>query len=334
MLDSYTYKGKLWGLPIWKQLWNVTGNRQLLEEAGIDWQAIQQKGWTWEKFDAAAAKLTKDAPGVEGGKQYGFAYNGTWANTGLPEMWQLWNMNNGILHVVDDNGKFLYDDPRSLASLKEIVSWATTKGISPKENPALTSAKMGEMFDKWQAALIARSGPYVIPQEKTRADKIKAGQEQGKPIEPVLLPFPHNREAKEQTSSSVPAHVIYHQKADKGAAHFDNCLGLVRVLSSTEGCALFSADLSEAPARASSAKKYAKELAMDTPNMQFFANYFDRATFPQQTLEPDLAKKVTKLQNDVLFPNYQAVLLGKMSPEEAVSKMASDGQKILDAKAP
>src|SRR5262245_1312827 len=110
-VKAYTYKGKLYGFPIWKQLWNVSGNRALLEEAGIDWKGIQKDGWTFERFNEVAGKLTKEQ-GRLGKKQWGFVYNGTWSNSGLPEMWSLWNMNSGIQYVADEQGKFLYDDPR------------------------------------------------------------------------------------------------------------------------------------------------------------------------------------------------------------------------------
>lgn len=329
-LKAYTYKGKIYGFPIWKQLWNVSGNKALLEAGNVNWQDIQKNGWTFEAFATAAKTLTL-ADGKMGKPQWGLVYNGTWNNSGLPEMWELWNMNSGILHVLDENGKFLYGEPASLDNLKRIVSYAKSLKISPPDNAAFQPQKMQQYFDTWQAAMIARSGPYIITDEQKLASDIKAGKAKGTPIDPVLLPFPHLDKAKEGTPGSVPAHVWYKGKQDKGSAFYSAAVAFIQTLSSTKADAMWAADLSEAPARASSAK-YATENKLEdmtSPNMEFFSDYFDRANVTDLVLDPDLQKKQSKIQTDAIQPNYEAVLLGKTSPEDGFSKMVAKANEIL-----
>ncbi len=329
-LKAYTYKGKIYGFPIWKQLWNVTANKALIEAANVKWEEIQSKGWTFEEFATAAKSLTLPQ-GKNGQPQWGLVFNGTWNNGGLPEMWQLWNQNSGIYYVLDENGKFLYSDPASLDNLKRIVSYYTTLKISPPDNPAFQPAKMTEYFDTWQAAMVARSGPYVIPSEAKRAEDIKAGKAKGDPIDPILLPFPHLDGKKEATPGSVPAHVWYKGKQDKGAAFYTAAVDFIRTLSNTKADAMWAADLYEAPARETSVKYAADNKLMDTssPNMKFFADYFDRANVPQLVLDPDLQKKQAKIQTDAIQPNYEAVLLGKTSPEDGFKAMVAKAEEIL-----
>lgn len=329
-LKAYTYKGKVYGFPIWKQLWNVTGNQSLLEAGNVKWQDIQDKGWTFDDFASAAKTLTL-AQGKGGQPQWGLVFNGTWNNGGLPEMWELWNQNSGIDYVLDANGKFLYADPASLDNLKRIVTYFKSLKISPPDNPAFQPAKMSQYFDTWQAAMIARSGPYVIPSEQKRADDIKAGKAKGDPIDPILLPFPHLDTAKEATPGSVPAHVWYKGKQDKGAAFYTAAVDFIRTLSDTKADAMWAADLYEAPARASSVKYAGDNKLMDTssPNMKFFANYFDRANIPQLVLDSSLQKKQAKIQTDAIQPNYEAVLLGKTSPEDGFNAMVAKANDIL-----
>src|SRR5690606_34167532 len=152
---------------------NVSANRELLEEAGVDWERIQDEGWTFDEFLEVATLLTKEE-GRLGTKQWGFVYNGTWANSGLPEMWNLWNMNSGMPYPVDEVGNFLYDDPRALANLERIISYSGEAGVSPPDNAAFETATVAEMFNNWEAAMIARSGPYIVPQQRLRCENIAA----------------------------------------------------------------------------------------------------------------------------------------------------------------
>jgi multiple sugar transport system substrate-binding protein len=329
-VKAYTYKGKLYGFPIWKQLWNVSANRDLLEEAAIDWKAIQKDGWTFERFNEVAGKLTKEQ-GRLGKKQWGFIYNGTWSNSGLPEMWSLWNMNSGIQYVADEQGKFLYDDPRALENLRRMVSYAKDLKVSPPDNPAYTTAKMGELFNGWEAAMVARSGPYIVPQQRDRCDKVKGGKEQGTCLDPVLLPFPHLSGQKEGTNASVPAHIVFKGKSDKGTDFYKTAIDFAKHLSSAEATCRWSADLYEVPAR-DSGIKYCQDnklLDMADPNMVFFKQYFDRAAVMARTLPSDLNAKVLKVQQEAIFPNYEAMLLGAKTPEQAFSEIVAGAQQRL-----
>ena len=329
-LDAYTYKGKVYGFPIWKQLWNVSANQALLDEAGIDWKKIQEEGWDFDQFAEVAKKLTKEQ-GKFGKKQWGFVYNGTWSNSGLPEMWQLWNQNSGMMWPVDENGKFLYNDPRALDNLRRIVSYSKELKVSPPDNAAYETQKMTDMFNAWEAAMIARSGPYIVPQQKQRCDNIKAGKEQGECITPVMLPFPHLKGEKEVTNAAVPGHVVFKGKTDKGANFYQTAVEFARFLSSAEGDCRWAADLYEVPAR-ESAIKYCQDnkiLDMNDPNLVFFKKYFDRAASAQITRDPELNKKVTKMQQEAIFPNYEAALLGSKPVDQAFKDIVNQAEAIL-----
>jgi multiple sugar transport system substrate-binding protein len=329
-LRSYTHRGRLYGFPIWKQLWNVAANRELLEEAGVDWRGIQKEGWTFEQFNDVAVKLTRER-GRLGKKQWGFVYNGTWSNGGLPEMWQLWNANSGIPSVADEQGRFLYNDPRALENLRRIVGYHRDLKVSPPDGPAIQPTRMVEMFDHWEAAMIARSGPYIVPQQRERCEKIRAGEEQGTCLTPVLLPFPRLPGEKEGTPASMPAHIVLRGKTDKGADFRRLAVELARHLSSAEATCRWSADLYTVPARESGIRYCQEHRILDTqdPNMLFVRGYFDRAAVTVWTLPWELNSRVQRAQREGLLPSYEAMLIGAKTPEEAFLEIVAAVEKIL-----
>ena len=233
--------------------------------------------------------------------------------------------------MADEGGKFLYNDPRALENLRRILSYHKDLKISPPENPAIQPAKMTELFNTWEAAMIARSGPYIVPQQQDRCANIKAGKEQGTCIEPLLLPFPHLASEKEGTSASVPAHIVFKGKTDKGTDFYRIAVEFARHLSSAEATCRWSAGLYEVPAR-DSGIKYCQDnniLSMSDPNMVFFKSYFDRAAVEPKTLPSELTPKVLKAQQEGIFPAYEAMMLGATTPEQAFREIVSSVERIL-----
>jgi ABC-type glycerol-3-phosphate transport system substrate-binding protein len=132
---------------------------------------------------------------------------------------------------------------------------------------------------------------------------------------------------------AVPAHVVFTHDKNKGKLHYDMAIEFARHLSSAEGTCRFAADLYEVPARQSGID-YCYDngiLSRDDLNLQFFASYFDRAPVVRVVLDPDLSALVSKFQADVLYPNYEAALLGTLSAEEAFDRMV-EGSAMLKKK--
>ena len=65
LLEGFTVKDSLYGLPNGTQTMVIYYNKQMFDEAGLEYP---QDGWTWDQFRETAEKLTKD--GV-----YGFTFH-------------------------------------------------------------------------------------------------------------------------------------------------------------------------------------------------------------------------------------------------------------------
>ena len=72
VLNYFRNGDGLYGLPAYCEVQCIGGNRQFLEDAGIDWQSVQQNGWTYDEFREAIQKgVVMDGDTV---KTYGFVF--------------------------------------------------------------------------------------------------------------------------------------------------------------------------------------------------------------------------------------------------------------------
>ena len=62
----------LYGFPAYMEVHALGGNKEYLEQAGIDWKNVQQNGWTFDEFREAIKKgVVKEGDTT---KRYGFVF--------------------------------------------------------------------------------------------------------------------------------------------------------------------------------------------------------------------------------------------------------------------
>src|SRR5690606_25262233 len=99
----------------------IGGNKQFLEEAGIDYKAVQQNGWTYEEFrEAIKAGVVKDDKGQT--SRYGFVF----ATSGVTSKDYLSIMakSAGMPDYFDKDIKFTYTSQnflKLLGSIREMI---------------------------------------------------------------------------------------------------------------------------------------------------------------------------------------------------------------------
>lgn len=116
-LQPFTYEDKLYGLPWLQQPIMLYVNKQLFDEADVDYP---DESWTWDDFVAAATKLTKDTSGATADDpafnrgstaQWGFTVNG-WP----PAQMFIWQ--NGGEVITEDFSESPIDSAESIEALK------------------------------------------------------------------------------------------------------------------------------------------------------------------------------------------------------------------------
>ena len=70
ILNYFKNGDGMYGFPAYCEVQCIGGNRQFLEEAGIDWKKVQEEGWSYDEFrEAINSGVVKDGDDVS---RYGF----------------------------------------------------------------------------------------------------------------------------------------------------------------------------------------------------------------------------------------------------------------------
>ncbi|WP_284641826.1 ABC transporter substrate-binding protein [Paenibacillus silviterrae] len=320
-LELGQIQGKQYGLPIYQFQWAWGGNKRILEEAGIDWKKIQEKGWTWEEFNDAAKKLTKKLP--DGSQQYGLVTDGT-----SLDFIQMLSRNAGMPDVLDKDGKFQWNDGRILDTLKFMENMIKD-GIMPKESAALQPAKRTEMFYDSKAAIISKAIPYYDVIIQNRNKDIDAGKVKGEKIEFILLPVPHHKDHPAKTTMGGEGYVAFKQKNDKGEQHAKNTFLVMEALSGAKA-GNSANELCLPFVRKSQAKEFEGKGKASKTNLAAAEIMAKNMVAPVElNLDVDKAAKMKQFNEQVVKPNFQAVLAGEKKAEQAADDFKNKGKQMF-----
>ncbi|WP_420000122.1 ABC transporter substrate-binding protein [Streptomyces boninensis] len=173
VVQSYTYKGKLYGVP---KDWGAVGllyNKDLFKKAGVK----MPEKLTWAPdgsgtFLPLLRKLTVDKSGKHPGdsgfnakqvKHWGFA---SWNH--YQTQWMNWMVSNGGKITDKPFGKFAFNGPKEVEALKWGVDLVNKWKVSPpaaQTNPP--SMQATEMFQRGQLAIFPANNallPFVQPE--------------------------------------------------------------------------------------------------------------------------------------------------------------------------
>ncbi|MCP1309574.1 ABC transporter substrate-binding protein [Paenibacillus tyrfis] len=321
MLDLGKIQGKQYGLPLTAGQWNWGGNKRILEEAGVDWKKIQEKGWTWSEFSDIAKKMTKKLP--DGSMQYGLATDGT-----SLDFSQLIAQNAGLVDVLDEKGKFIWNDDKILASLK-FIDGLMKDGVMPKETGGLNPQQRTQMFYDSKAAVISKALPYYDTIIANRNKDIDAGKVKGEKIEFVLLPVPHHENAQGKTYVMGEGYVMFKQKNDKGEQHAKNAFLVMEALSGAKA-GNSSNELNLPFVRKSQAKMYEGKGKAQKYNWEAAQNFMKSTTRSvESNLDVDKSTKLKQFQEQVQKPAIQALFAGEKTPEKIAEEFKTKGKQMF-----
>jgi multiple sugar transport system substrate-binding protein len=311
VVQSYTYNGKLYGVPKDFGIVGLLYNKDAFKKAGVTMP--DQLTWAPDGSGSLlqiARKLTvddkgkhPDEAGFDAGKvkQYGFA---SWDH--YQTQWMNWIASNGGKLVDRPFGKYTFNDAASVQALQFGVDLVNKDHVSPpaaQTNPP--SDKINEMFKGGQVAMFPANNallPFVAP---------GAGFKLG------IAPMPAGPAGRAVNINGL-SEAVYSKSPHKAAA-----MKLAAYLSSAEPQKIMADDGYIFPALNGLSQGYVDYWKKKGLDVSPFLEESKGTTFnlPITTGFTAFENKLNQTFNDMY--------LGKLTPQQAADRAVADGNALV-----
>ncbi|TJY42303.1 extracellular solute-binding protein [Cohnella pontilimi] len=314
----------LYGLPAYMEVHAIGGNKQFLEQAGIDWKKVQQEGWTYEQFREA---IKKGVVTENGKKRYGFVF--ATAGVASRDYLTILVKNAGMPDPFTSDLKYAYTSKNYLEVLKA-VRQMIDDGSMPKELSSVDAGKRWNMFLTGQTMITGKGLAVFENSAKKNNAKIDANDgsavKDSIKVDYVVLPVPSFLGQPPVSSTVVDGYVTFRGKKEPTAEHKANVVKAAYFLASGKVAATTNNDLFAAHIT-KSAKEAAKSMTIDRnpDNIAAVDVMLSHAAKPRPDIPTDKAAQAIKLEDEVIIPKLQALLANEIKPEamyEAVKAAA------------
>lgn len=287
--------GKAYAWPLWVVPMGMYLNKDVFAEAGVE---MPPKDWTWEQFVDTAKKLTFKR--ANGEQVYGWS---GFVDPGVINTWALWMNQDPSVRAINADGKYGFNSEAAYAGLQRIADLALKDKVTPPDFGSMKDADVKGGFTNKQIAMIVdATGP--------------AAQFKSAGVNFDIYPIP-TVNGNKLTAGAVGLIAIAKQSDDvKRKAAMD----LGRYLTSSE----VQEDVppgSNVPTGFYLAPGARKSVKIVPPLDAFIPVLPDMWITP---LVVDWAK-FTRL----FHPEYQNIIFGKETPQEAMQKIDAEAQQYL-----
>lgn len=325
---EYMKKGDgLYGFPAYMEVHALGGNKQFLEEAGIDWKKVQQEGWTYEEFREAIKKGV-----VKNGNEttrYGFVF--ATAGVASKDYLGILVKSAGMPSPFTEDLKYAYTNKNFLEVLKAIRQMIDD-GSMPKELSSVDAGKRWNMFLTGQTMITGKGLAVFENSANQNNAKIEAGDgsavKDSIKVDYIVLPVPSFAGQPAVAHAVVDGYVAFRGKKEPSEEHKANVVKAAYFLASGQVAAMTNNDLFAAHIT-DSARKAAEsmETNRNPDNVAAVENMLKTAAPARPDIPVELGAQAIKIENEVIIPKLQALLANEITPEEmyeAVKKAAID----------
>ncbi|WP_374020379.1 extracellular solute-binding protein [Paenibacillus thiaminolyticus] len=313
----------LYGFPAYMEVHALGGNREFLEQAGIDWKKVQKEGWTFEQFREDVKKgVVKDGDKTS---RYGFVF--ATAGVASKDYLAILLKNAGMPAAFDKDLKYAYTSKNFLEVLKAIRV-LIDDGSMPKELSSVDAGKRWNMFLTGQTMITGKGLATFENNANQNNEKIekKDGSEvKGSiPVDYIVLPVPTFLGEKQQSSVAVDGYVTFRGKQEPTPEHKANVVKAAYFLASGKVAAttnndLFAAHITE------SGRKAAESMPIERSedNKAAVETLLKQATPARPDIPTELGAKAIRLEDEVIVPKLQALIANEISPEQMYDAVKS-----------
>ncbi|WP_276355301.1 ABC transporter substrate-binding protein [Cohnella caldifontis] len=315
----------LYGFPAYMEVHALGGNKQFLEEAGIDWKKVQKDGWTYDEFREAIKKgVVKEGDTT---KRYGFVF----ATSGVAAKDYLGILvkSAGMPAAFTKDLKYAYTSKNYLEVLKD-VRQMIDDGSMPKELSSVDAGKRWNMFLTGQTMITGKGLATFENSANKNNAKIDANDgsavKDSIKVDYIVLPVPSFAGQPPVSSTVVDGYVTFRGKKEPTAEHKANVVKAAYFLASGKVAATTNNDLFAAHIT-KTAREAAKSMTVNRnpDNVAAVETMLSHAAPARPDIPVDLGAKAIKIENEVIVPKMQALLANEIKPEEmydAVKKAA------------
>jgi multiple sugar transport system substrate-binding protein len=290
-----TVNGKVIGMPALVDNLAIVYNKSLFAKAGV---APPSPSWTWDNFRAAAKKLTDPAT-----KQYGWSYA---ADASEDTVWRweamLWEAGGQILNP--SNTKAAFNSPQGLQAMTMLHDMAV---VDKSVYVDTTNSKYMDLFNSNKIGMLV-TGPWDLSSIHV-------------PYGVQIMPTFAGSSAGHQSISGPDNWVVFNT-GDTQTKAAETFLTWLTAPAQVKTFSLATGDL---PTRASVGNDPAvvDQMNKKLPGLKTFIENLKnvKQARPQVTSYPQISQA---LGNSIV-----GVLLGKMSPQQALSQSAAATNQAL-----
>lgn len=319
-----------YGLPAYCEVQCIGGNREKMEAAGIDWQAIQKNGWTYDEFREAIKK------GVEsdGGDTscYGFVF--ACAGVAAKDYLSIFVKNADMPAAFDKDLKYAYTSKKMLTFLEDLRA-LIDDGSMPKELSAVDAGKRWNMMLTGQT-MITGKGLSSFERSAYNNNKLL---EEGSPdavedsisVDYIVLPVPVF-EGKQNAQGAVDGYICLTGEKNPDEEHLKHVAKAAYYLASGERAANTCQELYLSPVCESGREAYAKldpivdKNELNTACVELLTGQIAEA---RPDIPADLSARAIKIEDEVIVPKFQGLLSGEVSPEEMYQAIVDAGHEAF-----
>lgn len=313
-----------YGLPAYLAIHSIGGNKQFLEEAGIDWKNIQQNGWTYDQFRESIKKgVVKNDKGET--TRYGFVF----ATAGVTSKDYLAIMakSAGLPDYFDTNLKYTYTSKNFLGLLEDLRQ-LIDDGSMPKELSSIDAGKRWNMFLTGQTMITGKGLATFENSARQNNEKIKKndGSAVAGSIEAeyIALPVPTFNGADYIPTAVVDGYIALRGKKAPSDEHVKNIGLAMNFLSSGSIAANYSNELFLSPITKSAREaQVLEEYPRNEDNVKADQVMMSKAIPARTDIPTDKAAEAIKIETEVIVPKLQALLANEITPQEMYDAVKS-----------
>ncbi len=313
-----------YGLPAYLAIHSIGGNKQFLEEAGIDWKSIQQNGWTYDQFRESIKKgVVKNDKGDT--TRYGFVF----ATAGVTSKDYLAIMakSAGLPDYFDTDLKYTYTSKKFLGLLTDLRQ-LIDDGSMPKELSSIDAGKRWNMFLTGQTMITGKGLASFENSARLNNEKIKAND--GSAVagsiaaDYIALPVPTFNGADYIPTSVVDGYIALRGKKAPSEEHIKNIGLAINFLSSGSIAANYSNELFLSPITKSAREaQVLEQYPRNEDNVKADQIMMSKAVPARTDIPTDKAAEAIKIETEVIVPKLQALLANEITPQQMYDAVKS-----------